>query len=78
MSIENERAKLAAALSAGADAVMDLSLGSLQNEIRRMVLAESSVMVGTVPLYQTAFELSRSSRSFSDMTINDFLAQRKK
>ncbi|HBE02865.1 MAG: phosphomethylpyrimidine synthase [Spirochaetes bacterium GWF1_41_5] len=74
MSIENERAKLAAALSAGADAVMDLSLGSLQNEIRRMVLAESSVMVGTVPLYQTAFELSRSSRSFSDMTINDFLA----
>ena len=71
--VNHERAKLAAAVHRGADAVMDLSLGPQQIEIRNALLAESPVMVGTVPIYQTGFEMSAAQRDVSDMTIKDFL-----
>lgn len=73
MSAEDEMEKLRAAVAYGADAVMDLSLGSKLIDIRRQIIAESPVMVGTVPIYQTAFELSSSRRDITDMTIDDFL-----
>lgn len=73
-SMDEELAKLDAAVAAGADSVMDLSLGPDQIRIRRAVLERSPVMVGTVPLYQTAFELSASKRDMADMTMDDFLA----
>lgn len=72
--LSEELSKLEAAVTAGADAVMDLSLGPMQIEIRREILARSEVMVGTVPIYQTAFEMSRSGRDISEMGIDDFLA----
>ncbi len=72
--VREELDKLAAAVHRGADAVMDLSLGSQQIQIRKAILAESPVMVGTVPIYQTAFELSAAGRDVSEMTIADFLA----
>ncbi len=72
--IEAEILKLEAAVSAGADAVMDLSLGPRQAEIRKAVLARSPVIVGTVPIYQTAFELARSGRDLSSLTLDDFLS----
>ncbi len=73
MDIHNEIEKLHAAVAHGADAVMDLSLGSRLIDIRREVVRESPVMVGTVPIYQTAFELSSARRDITDMTIRDFL-----
>ncbi|MDD4731355.1 MAG: phosphomethylpyrimidine synthase ThiC [Desulfovibrio sp.] len=72
-SLDEELAKLDAAVAAGADSAMDLSLGPDQIRIRRAVLEHSPVMVGTVPLYQTAFELSASKRDMADMTMDDFL-----
>ncbi|HHU75823.1 MAG TPA: phosphomethylpyrimidine synthase, partial [Firmicutes bacterium] len=51
---ENEKAKLAAALNAGADAVMDLSTGGDLKGIRSMVLDLCPVPVGTVPIYEAA------------------------
>lgn len=72
--LEEEISKLEAAVSAGADAVMDLSLGPMQIQIRREILARSEVMVGTVPIYQTAFEMARRGRDISEMQIDDFLA----
>ncbi|MGE4290593.1 MAG: phosphomethylpyrimidine synthase ThiC [Desulfovibrio sp.] len=72
-SLDEELAKLDAAVDAGADSVMDLSLGPDQIRIRRAVLERSPVMVGTVPLYQTAFELSASKRDMAGMTADDFL-----
>ncbi len=71
--IDEEREKLVAAVHHGADAVMDLSLGPDQVKIREIILAESPVMVGTVPLYQSAFEMSAAGRDISDLTIKDFL-----
>jgi phosphomethylpyrimidine synthase len=53
-SVDEEHTKLKAALQAKADAVMDLSLADNLTEIRSMVLKESTVPVGTVPLYEAA------------------------
>lgn len=53
-SVDEERTKLKAALQAKADAVMDLSLADNLTEIRSMVLKNSPVPVGTVPLYEAA------------------------
>ncbi|MEZ0328485.1 MAG: phosphomethylpyrimidine synthase ThiC [Dissulfuribacterales bacterium] len=53
-SVDEERTKLRAALRAKADAVMDLSLADNLTEIRSMVLKDSTVPVGTVPLYEAA------------------------
>jgi phosphomethylpyrimidine synthase len=53
-SIDYERDKLDAALRAKTDAVMDLSLADNIVEIRKMVLENSSVPVGTVPIYEAA------------------------
>lgn len=69
-----ELSKLKAAVAMGADAVMDLSLGPLQLEIRREIIAQSEVMVGTVPIYQTAFEMAKNRRDIAEMHIDDFLA----
>jgi len=52
--LEEERAKLACAVEYGSDSVMDLSTGPLLNDIRRMSCAESTVMLGTVPIYEAA------------------------
>ncbi len=73
MNMAEEIEKLHAAVKYGADAVMDLSLGSEIIEIRREILRQSPVMIGTVPIYQTAFELSSAQRDITDMTIKDFL-----
>jgi len=53
-SIEQERIKLQAALKAGTDAIMDLSLADNSPEIRKLLLADSPVPVGTVPIYEAA------------------------
>lgn len=55
-SVKDELAKLKIAIDSGADAVMDLSTGGDIDEIRREIIATSSVAVGTVPIYQAAVE----------------------
>src|SRR5208337_2866518 len=52
MSIEGEIDKLKAAVAAGADAVMDLSTGGPIVGIRKEILKQSTVSIGTVPIYQ--------------------------
>lgn len=53
-SLKEEREKLHAALKAKTDAIMDLSLSDDLRKIREMVLSESTVPVGTVPIYEAA------------------------
>lgn len=57
-----ELAKLRAALTAGADAVMDLSTGGDLPAIRKQVLAGCAVPVGTVPIYQAAVQAQAQER----------------
>jgi len=69
-----ELAKLRTAIQAGADAVMDLSVGGDVDEVRRAVVAESKVPVGTVPVYQVAIDARLKGRPFVRSTARDVLA----
>ena len=57
--INFEIKKLKAAEKYGTDTVMDLSIGGDIDEIRRKIIKESNVPVGTVPIYQAAIETIR-------------------
>jgi len=67
MSVEDEIEKLKVAVSAGADAVMDLSTGGPIIEIRKEILKHSTVSIGTVPIYQAAVETIEQGRSIAQM-----------
>jgi phosphomethylpyrimidine synthase len=59
IDIEEELEKVRIAVKYGADAIMDLSTGGNIREIRRMIVRESPVPVGTVPIYEAVCSLSR-------------------
>jgi phosphomethylpyrimidine synthase len=65
---EEELKKLHAAVSAGSDAVMDLSTGGDVDVIRKMILKESPLPVGTVPIYQAALDAKKKGKSFVELT----------
>lgn len=71
---KQELEKLRVAIEAGADTVMDLSVGGDVDETRRAILAESSVPVGTVPLYQVALDARRRGKSFVECRPRELLA----
>jgi phosphomethylpyrimidine synthase len=70
-SLENELAKLEAAVSAGTDSVMDLSTGGDLEAIRSAILEKSPVMVGTVPIYGVATRLHRSNIPIYKMDVDE-------
>ena len=74
--LENERKKLQVAIEAGADSVMDLSMGTTSgiDRTRRQILAESSVMVGTVPIYQAAVQSLKRRDAIVLMTVEDIFS----
>lgn len=57
--LEEELEKLKVAMEAKADTVMDLSTGGDIDKIRRTIIENSLIPVGTVPIYQAAVEASR-------------------
>jgi phosphomethylpyrimidine synthase len=67
MSIEGEIEKLKTAVAAGADAVMDLSTGGPIVGIRREILKQSTVSIGTVPIYQAAVETVEQGKPIVQM-----------
>ncbi|MEK7773770.1 MAG: phosphomethylpyrimidine synthase ThiC, partial [Deltaproteobacteria bacterium] len=69
--IEEELLKLKTAIDAGADAVMDLSTGGDVNGIRRAVLKESTVAIGTVPIYQAAHDARKRGKSFVELSAQE-------
>lgn len=64
-SLDYELKKLETAIEAGADAVMDLSTAGDLNHIRQQIVKNSSVPVGTVPIYQSMVEQGMSMTSDS-------------
>lgn len=68
--IDNELRKMEVAVSAGTDALMDLSTGPLLDELRSKILAECPVPLGTVPIYQIADD---PSNKFLSMKEEDFI-----
>lgn len=69
--IEPELVKLKAAVDAGADAVMDLSTGNNITASRRAIIENSTVMVGTVPMYQATVETIKKRGAVVEMTKKD-------
>jgi phosphomethylpyrimidine synthase len=72
MNIEEELAKVQAAIEAGADTIMDLSTGPGIDETRKAVIRASTVPIGTVPIYQAAVEMPlKKKRALVEMTADD-------
>ncbi|MEW6409418.1 MAG: phosphomethylpyrimidine synthase ThiC [Nitrospirota bacterium] len=70
-NIDEEREKLRILASLGSDAVMDLSTGGPMKEIRRIIIENSPIVVGTVPIYQAAVEAAETKGSVVRMDVND-------
>jgi phosphomethylpyrimidine synthase len=68
--IESEIKKMEVAVKTGADTVMDLSTGSLLGDLRKRILKECPVPLGTVPVYELACD---PGKKFISMTDDDFL-----
>jgi phosphomethylpyrimidine synthase len=69
-NIEEELRKLCVALRWGADTVMDLSTGGDINKIREAIIANSSVPVGTVPIYQAVAEIDEIENLTADFLLD--------
>ncbi len=70
----DELHKLDAAVKAGADTVMDLSTGGDIDGIRSEIIRNTTVPIGTVPLYQAAIEATRKKKAIVDMTADDMFS----
>jgi len=67
--LKTELKKLDTAIKAGVDTVMDLSLGGDLNRIRKRIIENSIVPVGTVPIYQAVIEVE----SPKELTLDKYL-----
>ena len=74
VSIDEEMQKLAVLVKYGADAVMDLSTGGPIRELRAMMLKNSPIAIGTVPIYQAAVQTAEQKGSISKMTADELFA----
>ena len=73
-SLEEEVKKLRTAVKAGADTVMDLSMGGDLDEIRRGILEQCPVPLGTVPIYQAVAEtVEKEGKEITDVTVDHML-----
>ena len=68
--IDEEVRKLKTSIKYGADTVMDLSTGGDLDEIRREIIKESDVPIGTVPMYQILHDVDNK---IEDLTIEKML-----
>ena len=72
--IREEIQKLAIAIKAGADAVMDLSVGGDLARTRTEIIKHAGVPVGTVPVYEMASRALNKKGSMLDFDAQDMLA----
>lgn len=71
-SLKYELKKLEAAIKTGTDTVMDLSTGGDLKKIRKAVLRESCVPVGTVPIYEAAVDITQRKKAIKDIEPDRF------
>ena len=71
--LDNELAKLKAALDGGTDSVMDLSTGGDLERIRSALLSRCPVIFGTVPIYEVAAAAVEAGDKVYDMKPSDII-----
>jgi len=69
--IDLELEKVRVSVAAGADTIMDLSTGGDIRAIRKAIIKESSLVIGTVPIYQAAIQMLNSKKAIVEMTAED-------
>jgi phosphomethylpyrimidine synthase len=67
INVEEEIEKLRVAEAAGADAIMDLSIGGDLDAIRKVVMAHARVPIGTVPIYQAAVQAVKKKKTITKL-----------
>lgn len=67
INLKEEIEKSKIAVKYGADTIMDLSIGGNIDEIRKKIIKEVRVPIGTVPIYQSGIECMKKG-SIVDMT----------
>jgi len=72
--VDTELEKLRVAVEYKADTVMDLSIGGDLRAIRRAILKESPIPLGTVPIYQVGIEAIEKRGAIVGMTADDLFA----
>ena len=70
-TLAGELEKLQVSIKYGADTVMDLSTGGDIRKVRRSILQESSVPIGTVPIYQAMIEAGEKYGPIVQATADD-------
>ncbi|MDP6525755.1 MAG: phosphomethylpyrimidine synthase ThiC [Kiritimatiellia bacterium] len=73
-SREQELVKLQAALDAGADLVMDLSVGADLRSVRQSIIEACSVPLGTVPIYEALARSKGGPRELSEDTLLEVIS----
>ena len=73
--LHTEKRKLAVALEAGADTVMDLSIAGDLDAIRTGMLATCPRPLGTVPLYSVGQQILDNDRDIASMQPDDLFAE---
>ncbi len=66
--LAEELLKLSAAVDARADTIMDLSTGGDIVNIRRTIMKDSPLPVGTVPIYQAAVQVAKNAGGIIHLT----------
>ena len=69
--VDTELSKLKIVIESGADAVMDLSTGGDLAAIRKALLANCHLPLGTVPVYQAVVRSTSSYKEMVGMTVDD-------
>jgi len=71
---DSELEKLHTAIHFGADAVMDLSTGGDITATRQVIIAASTIPVGTVPIYQAGLKAIERHGAIVNMTVDEIFA----
>ncbi|BAX82058.1 phosphomethylpyrimidine synthase ThiC [Labilibaculum antarcticum] len=72
---DEELEKMKVAIHYGADAIMDLSTGGDLHIILQRIIQESSVMVGTVPIYGVATRLLAEGKEIKELDPEDLFRE---
>jgi len=74
-NLTEETEKMKVAIKYGADAIMDLSTGGNLHKILQRITAESSVMVGTVPIYSVATRILSEGKKIAQLNPEDLFEE---
>ena len=69
--LDLELKKVKVCVAAKADTIMDLSTGGDIRAIRKAIISQSSLIIGTVPIYQAAAYMLNSKRAIVEMSADD-------